>query len=158
MEREFTSHGNVPTTICRQNTHRYDCPLYLSVKQKVERYIPASEDEESRWEADGDYDDLDIEKVYVGRVSRAVVVPLIDLIPLTSLNNLSDPYHGPKQFLSDFQNDASRTTADRRMSYGYGRLLRDQRVGEGFDRSGKDGRKLRLCLRKGSTEQRFPCC
>lgn len=46
----------------------YDCPLYLSVKQKVEKYIPASEDEESRWEADGDYDDLDIEKVYVGRI------------------------------------------------------------------------------------------
>jgi hypothetical protein len=43
----------------------------LSVKQKVEKYIPASEDEESRWEADGDYDDLDIEKVYVGRVSFA---------------------------------------------------------------------------------------
>jgi len=51
----------------------------------VEKYIPASEDEESRWEADGDYDDLDIEKVYVGRVSILGNVYLIGPVSLMSL-------------------------------------------------------------------------
>ena len=51
----------------------------------MEKYIPASEDEESRWEADGDYDDLDIEKVYVGRVSILGNVYLIGPVSLMSL-------------------------------------------------------------------------
>ena len=42
----------------------------MSVAQQVEKYIPASEDDEARWEPDGDYNDLEFRQAYIGRVSR----------------------------------------------------------------------------------------
>lgn len=42
----------------------------MSVAQQVERYIPASEEDEARWEPDGDYNDLEFRQAYIGRVSR----------------------------------------------------------------------------------------
>jgi hypothetical protein len=52
---------------------RYDCPLYMTVSQQVEKYIPANDEEESRWEPDADYNDVEVKQAYVGRVS--ILVP-----------------------------------------------------------------------------------
>lgn len=55
---------------------RYDAPLYMKVTQKVRRKSDEKETNgEPKWFEDDIYEDVAIEKAYVGRVSRCAVRP-----------------------------------------------------------------------------------
>jgi hypothetical protein len=55
--------------------YRYDAPLYMKVTQKVRRKSDEKEvNGEPKWHEDDIYEDVAIEKAYVGRVSRASCV------------------------------------------------------------------------------------
>lgn len=53
--------------------YRYDAPLYMKVTQKVRRKSDEKEvNGEPKWYEDDIYEDVAIEKAYVGRVSLFV--------------------------------------------------------------------------------------
>lgn len=66
-ENDGSVHRSTPQD-ARLRNGTYDCPLYMTVSQKVEKFIPPTEDEESRWEPDADYNDVEVKQAYVGRI------------------------------------------------------------------------------------------